>query len=40
VLHDAGVDLAILTRARADAVRLPLGASAPDGGIVVILRRA
>lgn len=39
VLHDAGVNMAILARARADAARLPIGATAPAGGIVVILRR-
>lgn len=38
VAHDAHVPDAILTRARADAVRLPVGAETKGEGLVVILR--
>lgn len=39
VLHDPAVPVAILNRARADAVRQILPASAPASGLTVILRR-
>ncbi len=38
VIHDHGVSPAILSRARADALRLPLNASEPHSGIIVVLR--
>lgn len=38
VVHDAGVALEILSRARADAVRMALDTAEPDGGIIVVLR--
>ncbi|MBA4355243.1 MAG: siroheme synthase [Novosphingobium sp.] len=40
VVHDAGVAPAILSRARADALRLPLGAVGPEVGITVVLKLA
>lgn len=41
VVHDAGVSAAILARARADAVRVPLGPGRPaeGSGLTVIVRR-
>lgn len=38
VIHDAAVPPAILSRARADAVRVPAGAAEPEGGVIVVLR--
>lgn len=38
VLHDAAVPDSILARARADAVRLPLGAGCDRDGLTVVLR--
>ncbi len=38
VLHDEAISTAVLERARADAVRRPLPADAPDRGLTVILR--
>lgn len=40
VVHDAGVALEILSRARADAVRVLMGAAVPESGIVVVLRES
>lgn len=40
VLHDPAVSEAILVRARADAVRLPLPAVPPQTGLTVVLHRA
>ena len=40
VVHDAGVAAEILTRARADAVRVLAGGEVPAGGIVVVLKLA
>lgn len=40
ILHDPQIPAAILTRARADAVRLALPAKAPVEGLTVILRQA
>ena len=37
VLHGADVPVAILDRARADAMRLPLGSDAPAGSTVVVM---
>lgn len=37
VVHDAGVAPEILSRARADAVRVLAGGEVPEGGIVVVL---
>ena len=39
VVHDADVAPEILSRARADAVRVPRGSTEPQGGIVVVLKR-
>ena len=39
VLHDRQVPEAILVRARADAVRIPLPADPPTAGLSVVLRR-
>ncbi len=38
VIYDPTIAPAILSRARADALRVPLGAAEPEGGIVVVLR--
>lgn len=40
VVHDAGVAPEVLSRARADAVRVLAGGEVPEGGIVVVLRSA
>ncbi|WP_068075598.1 precorrin-2 dehydrogenase/sirohydrochlorin ferrochelatase family protein [Novosphingobium lentum] len=40
LVHDAGIPPAILTRARADAVRIPAGGAVPGEGLVVILRHS
>jgi uroporphyrin-III C-methyltransferase / precorrin-2 dehydrogenase / sirohydrochlorin ferrochelatase len=40
VVHDAAVAPQILSRARADAVRVLAGGAVPEGGIVVVLRIA
>ncbi len=39
VIHDTAISAAVLIRARADAVRLPLPASPPESGHTVILKR-
>ena len=40
VVYDAGVAPEILSRARADAVRLPSGSVEPESGVTVILKLA
>ena len=40
VMHDPEVPETILIRARADAVRLPVGAAQPEGALLVVVLRA